>query len=105
MLTNASLDLAVAFGAAYYGVVRRGGGIRIGGGTARSYYVGFLANRVVIYKGVPGGVLGWDPTVEQPTRLTAGQLTQIDRERVAGGGGRGSLSHALGSRDSETAGE
>src|SRR5262249_12563319 len=26
---------------AYYGVVRRGGGIRIGGGTARSFYVGF----------------------------------------------------------------
>ena len=42
-LSNASLDLAVAHGAAYYGVVRRGGGIRIGGGTARSYYVGFEA--------------------------------------------------------------
>ena len=41
VLSNASLDLAVAYGAAYYGVVRRGGGIRIGGGTARSYYVGF----------------------------------------------------------------
>ena len=40
MLTNVSLDLAVAQGAAYYGVVRRGGGIRIGGGTARSFYVG-----------------------------------------------------------------
>ena len=43
VLSNASLDLAVARGAAYYGVVRRGGGIRIGGGTARSYYVGFEA--------------------------------------------------------------
>jgi molecular chaperone DnaK (HSP70) len=41
VLSNASLDLAVAIGAAYYGVVRRGGGIRIGGGTARSFYVGF----------------------------------------------------------------
>ena len=30
----------MAQGAAYYGVVRRGGGIRIGGGTARSFYVG-----------------------------------------------------------------
>ncbi len=40
ILTNPSLDLAVAHGAAYYGVVRRGGGIRIGGGTARSFYVG-----------------------------------------------------------------
>ena len=33
----------MAHGAAYYGVVRRGGGIRIGGGTARSFYVGFQA--------------------------------------------------------------
>ena len=41
VLTNDSLDLAVAIGAAYYGVVRRGGGIRIGGGTARSIYLGF----------------------------------------------------------------
>jgi hypothetical protein len=40
VLSNDSLDLAVAQGAAYYGVVRRGGGIRIGGGTARSVYVG-----------------------------------------------------------------
>jgi molecular chaperone DnaK (HSP70) len=45
VLSNASLDLAVAYGAAYYGVVRRGGGIRIGGGTARSYYVGFQSER------------------------------------------------------------
>ncbi len=45
VLSNASLDLAVAIGAAYYGVVRRGGGIRIGGGTARSYYVGFQSDR------------------------------------------------------------
>jgi molecular chaperone DnaK (HSP70) len=44
VLSNASLDLAVAIGAAYYGVVRRGGGIRIGGGTARSFYVGFEAD-------------------------------------------------------------
>jgi serine/threonine protein phosphatase PrpC len=72
-------------------------GIAVGGVgyyARRSYYVGFATNRVVIYKGVPGGVLGWDPTIEQPTRLTAGQLTQIDRDRVAAGGGRGSLSHA-----------
>ena len=45
VLTNISLDLAVAQGAAYYGVVRRGGGIRIGGGTARSFYVGLETDR------------------------------------------------------------
>jgi len=39
-LEGADLDLAVARGAAYYGYARRGGGVRIRGGTARSYYVG-----------------------------------------------------------------
>ena len=39
MLSGADLDLAVARGAAYYSYVRRGAGVRIRGGTARSYYV------------------------------------------------------------------
>ncbi len=39
-LQGADLDRAVAGGAAYYGLVRRGKGIRIRGGAARSYYVG-----------------------------------------------------------------
>ncbi len=39
-LEGADLDLAVARGAAYYGLVRRGKGVRIRGGTARAYYVG-----------------------------------------------------------------
>jgi hypothetical protein len=39
-LAGVDLDRAVAGGAAYYGLVRRGKGIRIRGGTARSYYVG-----------------------------------------------------------------
>ena len=40
MLLGADMDLAVARGAAYYGYVRRGQGVRIRGGTARAYYVG-----------------------------------------------------------------
>ncbi len=40
LLSGADLDLAVARGAAYYGYVRRGQGVRIRGGTARSFYVG-----------------------------------------------------------------
>jgi hypothetical protein len=40
MLAGADLDLAVARGAAYYSYVRRGGGVRIRGGTASAYYVG-----------------------------------------------------------------
>ncbi|MEI7731755.1 MAG: Hsp70 family protein [Verrucomicrobiota bacterium] len=39
-LEGAELDLAVARGAAYYGWVRQGHGLRIRGGTARAYYVG-----------------------------------------------------------------
>jgi len=39
-LEGADLDLAVARGAAYYGWVRHGHGLRIRGGTARAYYVG-----------------------------------------------------------------
>lgn len=33
-------DLAVALGAAWYGIVQRGGGVRIKAGSARSYYLG-----------------------------------------------------------------
>ncbi len=40
LLTGADLDLAVARGAAYHGYVRRGRGVRIRGGAARSFYVG-----------------------------------------------------------------
>ncbi|MCB2156657.1 Hsp70 family protein [bacterium] len=42
-LHGTDLDLAVSRGAAYLGVARRGKGIRIRGGSARSYYVGFEA--------------------------------------------------------------
>ncbi|MCG6861448.1 MAG: Hsp70 family protein [Chromatiaceae bacterium] len=40
LLEGGDLDLSVARGASYYGYVRRGKGVRIRGGTARSYYVG-----------------------------------------------------------------
>jgi hypothetical protein len=40
VLSNPSLDLAVAWGAAQYAWLRHTGGRRIGGGIARSYYVG-----------------------------------------------------------------
>ncbi len=42
-LRSTSLDLAVALGASYSGLARRGRGIRIRGGTARAYYVGVEA--------------------------------------------------------------
>jgi molecular chaperone DnaK (HSP70) len=40
LLGGTDLDLAVALGAAHYGRVRRGKGVRIRGGTARGYYIG-----------------------------------------------------------------
>lgn len=43
-LSGTSLDLAVAQGAAYFSLVRRGRGIRIRGGMARNYYVGVEAS-------------------------------------------------------------
>jgi molecular chaperone DnaK (HSP70) len=39
-LESKDLDLAVAHGATYYGLVRRGKGVRIRGGVPRAYYIG-----------------------------------------------------------------
>jgi len=43
VLEGGDPDHAVARGAAYYGLARRGRGVRIRGGTARSYYIGIEA--------------------------------------------------------------
>jgi PPM family protein phosphatase len=59
-----------------------------------SYYVGTAGNEVVIYKGVPGGVLGWNPTIDQRTRIAVADLLEVDRERVRGNTERGSLGTA-----------
>ncbi|HEY2383426.1 MAG TPA: Hsp70 family protein [Terriglobia bacterium] len=45
VLQHDSLELAVARGAAYYALVRRGMGRRIGGGTAHAFYVGLESKR------------------------------------------------------------
>lgn len=41
ILNNPNPDLAVALGAAYYGLVKSGKGVRVGSGSARAYYIGF----------------------------------------------------------------
>lgn len=51
-LAAGDLDLAVARGAAYYGLARRGRGIRIRAGTARSYYIG-IESAMPSVPGVP----------------------------------------------------
>ncbi len=61
-------ELAVAQGAAYYGLVRRGLGARIGGGTARSFYVG-----------VGAGPEGERAVCLAPRGLAEGQTLELDR--------------------------
>ena len=43
ILENAEMSGAVAVGAAYYGKVRRGAGLRVKAGSARTYYIGMRA--------------------------------------------------------------
>jgi PPM family protein phosphatase len=51
----------------------------------RTYYVGLSADRVAVFKGVPGGLLGWDPTVDHQTALTTADLTDADRRDLQNG--------------------
>ncbi|NNF98032.1 MAG: hsp70 family protein [Desulfobacteraceae bacterium] len=44
ILDNPEPDLAVAHGAAYYGMVKAGQGVRVGSGSARSFYLGLGSN-------------------------------------------------------------
>ncbi len=72
----------------------------------RSYYVGASRNEVVIYKGVPGGVLGWNPTVDERTGIVLDELPPVDRDRVKANTTRGSKqtaeSYVARLRDAET---
>ena len=104
VLDNDRLDLAVARGAAYYGMVRRGQGVRIAAGLARTYYIGVESApeaRAVCL--VPAGAepghdvdltqRRFDLLVSEPaefplyvssTRLTdrPGDLVAVDREQM-----------------------
>ncbi|MGH9023140.1 MAG: Stp1/IreP family PP2C-type Ser/Thr phosphatase [Acidimicrobiia bacterium] len=46
-----------------------------------TFYVGAADERVAVFRGVSGGLLGWKPTVERRSALSLGELT--DAERVA----------------------
>ena len=103
LLDNDRLDLAVARGAAYYGMVRRGQGVRIAAGLARTYYIGVESQPPGAVCLVPAGVepghdvdlssRRFDLLVSEPvefplfvssTRLTdkPGELVHIDREQM-----------------------
>ena len=109
VLENDRLDLAVARGAAYYGMVRRGQGVRIAAGLARTYYIAVETEPGQAVAGgsalclVPAGVepghdidlteRKFDLRISEPvefplfvssTRLTdrPGELVPIDREQM-----------------------
>ncbi len=54
VLDNDRLDLAVARGAAYYGMVRRGQGVKIAASLARTYYIGIESQTPQAICLVPG---------------------------------------------------
>ncbi len=78
LLAGIDLDLAVARGAAYYGYVRRGGGVRIRGGTAKAYYVG-------VESAMPA-VPGLEPPIEAlciaPFGMEEGTQAQLPPQEV-----------------------
>ena len=57
----------------------------VGWYARRTYYVGLSTDQVTVFKGVPGGLLGWDPTVDRQTELTAADLTDADRRDLENG--------------------
>jgi serine/threonine protein phosphatase PrpC len=57
----------------------------VGWYARRTYYVGLSGDRVTLFKGVPGGLLGWDPTVDHQIELTAADLTEADRADLESG--------------------
>ncbi len=76
-LDGADLDLAVARGAAHFGWVKQGHGIRIRGGTARAYYVGVESGGLAIP--------GFSPPVRAlciaPLGMEEGTAADVSTER------------------------
>jgi hypothetical protein len=77
---NQDLDYAVARGAAYYGAAKTGKGVRIRGGTARSYYVGIETAGLAI----PGAPRPLRALCVVPIGMEEG--TQADVPSPQGGG-------------------
>lgn len=77
ILENDRLDLAVARGAAYYGMVRRDQGVRIAASLARSYYIGVGEGKAICI--MPGSAQAGEMfTLEdQPLLLTLSQPVEF----------------------------
>lgn len=77
LLAGTDLDLAVATGAACYGLARRGDGIRVRGGAPRSYYIG-------VESAMPA-VPGFDPPIRAlcvvPYGMEAGTAEDVPERK------------------------
>ncbi|HZU36065.1 MAG TPA: molecular chaperone DnaK, partial [Gemmataceae bacterium] len=85
VLTNPSLDLAVAWGAAHYAWLRHTGGRRIGGGIARSYYIAVEARQAPDEGKPPSDGQDGPSSVVLcvvPRRLEEGQEIQLERPEL-----------------------
>lgn len=76
VLEGTDPDLAVSRGAAYYGRVRLGRGVRIKGGTARTYYIGIERAGLAV-PGVPPRV---DAVCVAPFGMEEGTEVQLARD-------------------------
>jgi molecular chaperone DnaK (HSP70) len=74
LLSGLDLDLAVARGAAYYGYVRKGHGVRIKGGTAAAYYVGIESSMPA----VPGMAPETQALCIAPFGMEEGNITKLE---------------------------
>ena len=54
----------------------------VGWYARKDYYVGANQGRVTVYKGVPGGLVGWNPTIEQRTSLDVADLRPAAQAQV-----------------------
>jgi protein phosphatase len=54
----------------------------VGWYARRTYFVGVDKGRVTVFKGRPGGILGWDPTVEKRSGIETSQLTENELDDV-----------------------
>ena len=68
----------------------------VGWYARRTFYVGLTGDQVTLFRGVPGGLLGWAPTVERRSDLRAGDLDPADRSKVENGLRFSDRSKALG---------
>jgi len=57
----------------------------VGWYARRTYFVDIDRARVTVFKGVPDGLLGWDPTLEERTTIKVADLTEAERNDIEGG--------------------